>query len=71
MSRAAHDRGNRVRLGLTSSGNDRTIVARSLSAFAGAGVNQIAFATNDIFGTAECLRRAGLPLLPDSRQLLR
>ena len=63
MSRAAHDRGNRVRLGLTSSGNDRTIVARSLSAFAGAGVNQIAFATNDIFATAECLRRAGLPLL--------
>ena len=49
MSRAAHDRRNRVRLGLTSSGNDRTVVARSLSAFAGAGVNQIAFATERYF----------------------
>ena len=62
-SRAAHDRGNRVRLPLASSGNDRTVVARSLSAFAGAGVYQIAFATNDIFRTVERLRRAGLPFL--------
>jgi len=62
-SRAAHDRSNRVRLPLTSSGSDRTVVARSLSAFAGAGVSQIAFATEDVFVTVENLRRAGIPFL--------
>jgi 4-hydroxyphenylpyruvate dioxygenase len=62
-SRAAHDRSDRVRLVLTTSDGNRTGVARSLSAFGGAGISQIAFETGDIFATAEKLRTAGLPLL--------
>lgn len=62
-SRATHDRSDRVRLPLTTSDGNRTVVARSLSAFAGAGISQIAFETGDIFATAEKLRGAGLPIL--------
>lgn len=62
-SRAIHDRSDRVRLVLTTSDGSRTGVARSLSAFGGAGISQIAFETGDIFATAEMLRGAGLPLL--------
>lgn len=62
-SRAIHDRSERVRLPLTTSDGNRTVVARSLSAFGGAGISQIAFETSDIFATAEKLRAAGLPIL--------
>lgn len=62
-SRAVHDRSDRVRLPLTTSDGNRTVVARSLSAFSGAGICQIAFETSDIFATAEKLRAAGLPIL--------
>jgi 4-hydroxyphenylpyruvate dioxygenase len=62
-SRAVHDRSDRVRLVLTTSDGSRTGVARSLAAFGGAGINQIAFETSDIFATAEKLRGAGLPML--------
>lgn len=62
-SRAIHDRNDRVRLPLTTSDGNRTGVARSLTAFGGAGISQIAFETGDIFATAEKLRGAGLPIL--------
>lgn len=62
-SRAIHDPSDRVRLVLTSSDGNRTGVARSLSAFGGAGISQIAFETSEIFATVEKLRVAGLPML--------
>jgi 4-hydroxyphenylpyruvate dioxygenase len=62
-SRAIHDRSDRVRLPLTTSDGNRTVVARSLTAFGGAGISQIAFESSDIYATAEKLRGAGLPIL--------
>jgi 4-hydroxyphenylpyruvate dioxygenase len=55
---------NGVRLPLTFSEGGRTAVARSLSTFSGAGVNQIAFATDDIFVAVARMRAAGARLLP-------
>lgn len=62
-SRALHDARNRLRLPLTYSDNSKTVVARSLSSFGGAGINQIAFETDDIFAAAAEMRSAGVPLL--------
>jgi 4-hydroxyphenylpyruvate dioxygenase len=63
-SRALASRDGRVRLPLTFSESSRTVVARQLSTFSGAGVNQIAFATDDIFAAVAAMRRAGARLLP-------
>jgi 4-hydroxyphenylpyruvate dioxygenase len=67
-SRALHDADNRLRMPLTYSDNSKTVVARSLSSFGGAGVNQIAFDTDDIFAAVAEMRRRGVPLLsiPDN-----
>jgi 4-hydroxyphenylpyruvate dioxygenase len=62
-SRALHDLNNRLRLPLTFSENDRTVVARSVSSYGGAGVNQIAFETSDIFTAVASMRRNGVRLL--------
>jgi len=62
-SRALHDAGNRLRLPLNYSDNSKTVVARSLSSFGGAGINQIAFETNDIFAAADAMAARGVPLL--------
>lgn len=62
-SRALHDAGNRLRLPLTYSDNAKTVVSRSLSSFGGAGINQIAFETDDIFAAAAEMRARGVPLL--------
>jgi 4-hydroxyphenylpyruvate dioxygenase len=62
-SRALTDAARSVRLPLTFSESSRTVVARSLTTFAGAGVNQIAFATDDIFQAVAAMRQRGLALL--------
>lgn len=62
-SRALHDARNHLRMPLTYSDNSKTVVARSLSSFGGAGINQIAFETSDIFAAAAEMRDRGVPLL--------
>lgn len=62
-SRAMHDTGNRLRLPLTFSDSSKTVVARSLSSFGGAGINQIAFESDDIFAAVAVMRNAGARLL--------
>ena len=62
-SQALHDHSNRVRLPLTFSESSRTSVSRSLSTFGGAGVNQIAFGTPDIFSTVTRMRQNRVLLL--------
>jgi 4-hydroxyphenylpyruvate dioxygenase len=53
-----------LRLVLNASQSQRTLSARFLSDFFGAGVQHIAFATADIFATAQQLRANGVELLP-------
>jgi 4-hydroxyphenylpyruvate dioxygenase len=62
-SRALHDAHNRLRMPLTYSDNSKTVVALSLSSFGGAGINQIAFETSDIFAAVAEMRNRGMPLL--------
>lgn len=62
-SMALSDAGKHVRFPLSFSDSNRTVVARSLSTFAGAGVNQIAFSTRDIFATVVAMRAGGARLL--------
>lgn len=62
-SRAMTNAARNVRLPLSFSESSRTVVARSLSTFAGAGVNQVAFATGDIFKAVEGMRKRGMKLL--------
>lgn len=63
-SRALTNAGRTVRIPLAYSESNRTVVARSLSTFSGAGVNQVAFATDDIFAAVADIRKRGLTLLP-------
>ncbi len=63
-SMALSDAAKTVRLPLSFSESGRTAVARSLSSFAGAGVNQLALRTDDIFATVGALRARGARLLP-------
>jgi 4-hydroxyphenylpyruvate dioxygenase len=63
-SRALTNSGRTVRLPLSFSESSRTVVARSLTTFAGAGVNQVAFATADIFRAVQAMRQQGVALLP-------
>jgi 4-hydroxyphenylpyruvate dioxygenase len=62
-STALTDRSHRIRFPLTSSDNSGTVVAKVLSNFGGAGVNQIAFETDDIFASITAIRANGMPLL--------
>jgi 4-hydroxyphenylpyruvate dioxygenase len=52
-----------VRFALNASQSSRTMSGRFLSEFFGSGVQHIAFASNDIFATAERLHANGLTLL--------
>lgn len=63
-SMALSDAAKTVRLPLSFSESGRTVVAKSLSSFAGAGVNQLAMRTDDIFATVAALRTRGAKLLP-------
>jgi 4-hydroxyphenylpyruvate dioxygenase len=62
-SRALANAERTVRIPLAYSESNRTVVARSLSTFSGAGVNQVAFATDDIFEAVAGIQRRGLKLL--------
>jgi 4-hydroxyphenylpyruvate dioxygenase len=53
-----------VRVSLTVSERDNTSVARAVSHFHGAGVQQIALAVTDIVASARALKALGAPLLP-------
>ena len=53
-----------VRTSLIVSERDNTAVARSVSRYGGAGVQQIAIAVDDVVAVVSELRRAGAPLLP-------
>lgn len=63
-SMALQDAGRAVRICLNASASDRTLSSRFLDEFFGAGVQHIAFATDDIFAAAEAFHAAGLALLP-------
>ncbi len=63
-SRALINSSRTVRFPLSFSESSRTVVARSLTTFSGAGVNQVAFATNDIFQAVVDMRKRGMTLLP-------
>ncbi len=63
LSQAVRSRDGRLRVVLNGSAATQTLVARFLHAYAGAGVQSIAFATDDIFDTAVKLRRLGMEFL--------
>ena len=63
-SRAMISADGTLRLPLSISESRETGIGRFVSAFAGAGVQHIAFSTEDIFSTVDHLRLAGLDLLP-------
>jgi 4-hydroxyphenylpyruvate dioxygenase len=63
-SQAVEDEGGAVRLVLNASQSRHTLASRFLHDFFGSGVQQIAFATQDILRTVEKLRTNGVALLP-------
>lgn len=63
LSQAVRSPDGRFRVVLNGSAATQTLVARFLHAYAGAGVQSIAFATDDIFDTAAKLRQLGLEFL--------
>lgn len=63
LSQAVRSPDGGLRVVLNGSAATQTLVARFLHAYAGAGVQSIAFATDDIFDTAAKLRRLGLEFL--------
>ena len=63
-SRAVASRNRAFRMSLNVSASSNTATARALSTFAGAGIHHIAFATKDIFTTAEALRERDGVVLP-------
>lgn len=63
LSQAVRSPDGSFRVVLNGSAATQTLVARFLHAYAGAGVQSIAFATDDIFATAQRLRRLGLEFL--------
>jgi 4-hydroxyphenylpyruvate dioxygenase len=63
-SLALQDEARTVRVCLNASTSNRTLSSRFLDEFFGAGVQHIAFATDDIFAAAAACRAAGLALLP-------
>jgi 4-hydroxyphenylpyruvate dioxygenase len=64
QSQAVQAAGAAVRLVLNASQSRHTLAARFVHEFFGSGVQQIAFATKDIFATVERLRANGVGLLP-------
>lgn len=63
LSQAVRSPDGGWRVVLNGSAATQTLVARFLHAYAGAGVQSIAFATDDIFATAAKLRRLGMEFL--------
>jgi 4-hydroxyphenylpyruvate dioxygenase len=62
-SRAVVDRARRVRITLNASEGRNSMMARSLSAFAGPGVHHIALTCDDIFETVRRLKQRGIGFL--------
>ena len=62
-SRAVASGNRTLRLPLNISESRNTATARSVTSFAGPGIHHIAFASADIFATAERLSADGVPLL--------
>src|SRR5690242_6624260 len=62
-SRGVVDRGGRVRITLNASEGRNSMMARSLSAFAGPGVHHIALTCADIFESVRRLRSRGVNFL--------
>jgi 4-hydroxyphenylpyruvate dioxygenase len=67
-SLALQDADRSLRICLNASASERTMASRFLSEYLGAGVQHIAFATDDIFAVAAAMRSAGAQLLaiPDN-----
>lgn len=63
-SMALHDPARAVRICLNASASERTLSSRFLDEFFGAGVQHIAFDTDDILVAAAAMRDAGLEMLP-------
>ena len=63
-SLALQDEARTLRVCLNASAAKRTQSARFLDEFFGAGVQHIAFATDDIFAAVQAIRAAGLEMLP-------
>jgi 4-hydroxyphenylpyruvate dioxygenase len=64
QSQAVQTPNGSLRLALNGSQSSRTLSSRFISEAFGAGVQHIAFATRDIFGTVERLVASGIQLLP-------
>jgi 4-hydroxyphenylpyruvate dioxygenase len=62
-SRAVVDRRGNVRITLNASEGRNSMMARSLSAFAGPGVHHVALTCGDIFATVERLKQRGVSFL--------
>jgi 4-hydroxyphenylpyruvate dioxygenase len=63
-SKAVSNRERTVRFPLNISESRNTATARSVTTYAGAGVNHIALSTGDIFAAAQTMRAAGASILP-------
>jgi 4-hydroxyphenylpyruvate dioxygenase len=63
LSRALRSEDRRLRIALNTSSDERTGVSRSLSAYKGAGLQHLAFGSNDIFSTVVAMKSQGIPLL--------
>jgi 4-hydroxyphenylpyruvate dioxygenase len=63
-SLALQDAARNLRICLNASASQRTLSARFLHEFIGAGMQHIAFASDDIFAAAAICRATGLGLLP-------
>jgi 4-hydroxyphenylpyruvate dioxygenase len=64
QSQAIETHDGSLRLILNSSQSQRTLSSRFLNELFGSGIQHIAFATEDIFGTVERLKQSGVDLLP-------
>jgi 4-hydroxyphenylpyruvate dioxygenase len=64
QSQAIQSSDRRLRILLNSSASGQTLVDRFLHSYGGAGVQQVSFATGDIFATAARMRALGQEFLP-------
>lgn len=67
QTRALESADGGLRLVLNASTGSRTLSARFVQGYHGAGLQHIALATRDIFASARSLRSLGLPMLPIPR----
>ncbi|MCX5496511.1 TIM barrel protein [Kaistia dalseonensis] len=65
-SQAIENESGTLRLTLNGADNSRTLAGRFITATFGSAVQHLAFATDDIFASAEAMRQAGFDSLPIS-----